>query len=950
MLLRKLSKDGFDVSRSPSCRKFFLKNLRKKMGNHASPIPTSVKVPSSTLIVPKFSLMDQIMDIVSSPTFQDINNLVVNGDPETRFHKYITPIGQEQLEVHSARWYQETYDMMVTNPETDLLFPIQIYTDATPTDAMQRFPLEPVMFTTTLLKRSEREKSGSWRHLGFIPPCDDPAATPEQAMQSFHDCLNVILTDLKELQRSPPVIEFYLGGVLMKKRLLLPVAFVMGDQLSQDKHCGRKSVNGGGAGRLHRRCWCSFMGASDPLHRCVYIDKDEPELLRKIIREEDNIDNLIPHNVSPANKKKIRAYVKRRSKLAKSILGRVYSMYPINNAWTNISFGSNLHGIYRASLDDPMHYLDSGSFLYLSQVAFLSMTDTERSKMERIIKNLFQSKRSGAREDLPRGKFSSGFTRTTLLTAGEKIGLILSLYVSLGTDRGKSLYTGVLPRIQDKYESFPCKVESLPKMGDVYFFSDLKRTDTTSTSPLDRSDNGIAALMETLELHDLGFVLHDKKNCFDELQIEYLLQSLQPTLESSGKDGYPNASVPGIYSGRQRGRKSKNSTWISKTVRRSNSDHDEFVQDNDSYNDDDVDDSDSETDIDDKDDEEENCNCNPMEVDSRRKSKRRKNLPEVKRYIPKHRRRKPKVKGSGATSSILSDVDGFRYLIEKMLSFHSMIHYFDTIPSLKRKDTKTIHKRIQELINLYKQIVYRGDDSVDCDTCKMHSHLHLADDIEYFGDPMNWEASKGERGLKFWAKLMSYTAQKQNMTKFLAQTTARVADSLLLSKCLQQLQNQESTNSANHSVMETSSSAAEQSSTEEPSSTSVINITKRKHPHLILNIQEQEARISVVDQKGNATPWQHEPLIHHLVVDSLIEFERALLSEIKVYKDVTLHFEGGDRVIRAFSKYDDFGPFFDWVTVSWPCGRTRRRTAPGKLLLIYEDANNELCAIVQACA
>jgi hypothetical protein len=110
------------------------------------------------------------------------------------------------------------------------------------------------MFTTTLLKRSQREKSGLWRHLGFIPPCDDPAATPEQAMQLFYDCLNVILMDLKELQQSPPEIEFYLGGVLMKKHLLLPVAFVMGDQLCQDKHCGRISVNGGGAGCLHRRC------------------------------------------------------------------------------------------------------------------------------------------------------------------------------------------------------------------------------------------------------------------------------------------------------------------------------------------------------------------------------------------------------------------------------------------------------------------------------------------------------------------------------------------------------------------------------------------------------------------------------------------------------------------------------------------------------------------------
>jgi hypothetical protein len=107
---------------------------------------------------------------------------VVNGDPaETHFHKYIPPSVQEQLEVHSARWYQETYNMMVTDSKNDLLFPIQIYTNATPTDAMQRFPIEPVMFMTTLLKRSDRKKSGLWRHLGSIPPCDDPVATPEQA-------------------------------------------------------------------------------------------------------------------------------------------------------------------------------------------------------------------------------------------------------------------------------------------------------------------------------------------------------------------------------------------------------------------------------------------------------------------------------------------------------------------------------------------------------------------------------------------------------------------------------------------------------------------------------------------------------------------------------------------------------------------------------------------------
>jgi hypothetical protein len=136
----------------------------------------------AVLACPSFSFLEQLQDLISSSEFQSIKNLVVNKEPSCMFGKYVTPPGHEQLEVHSGSWYNRTYDKLITNPKLEVLMPpIIFYIDKTGTDVMQRFPLEPLMFTTTLLKREIRETASSWRHLGFVPPCDDAAATAESA-------------------------------------------------------------------------------------------------------------------------------------------------------------------------------------------------------------------------------------------------------------------------------------------------------------------------------------------------------------------------------------------------------------------------------------------------------------------------------------------------------------------------------------------------------------------------------------------------------------------------------------------------------------------------------------------------------------------------------------------------------------------------------------------------
>ena len=128
-------------------------------------------------------------------------------------------------------------------------------------------------------------------------------------------------------------------------------------------------------------------------------------------------------------------------------------------------------------------------------------------------------------DDLPKGKFSSGFSRTTLLTAGEKIGTVFSLYVALGTVEGSRLFTKVLMQIQAKYELLGKKGDQLPKIADEHFFAE------STQNPLPRTRNGVNNLLKILKHNELGFMMH--LHPFDALQVEYLLQSIHWILKQS---------------------------------------------------------------------------------------------------------------------------------------------------------------------------------------------------------------------------------------------------------------------------------------------------------------------------------------------------------------------------------------------------------------------------------
>lgn len=444
---------------------------------------------------------------------------------------------------------------------------------------------------------------------------------------------------------------------------------------------------------------------------------------------------------------------------------------------------------------------------------------------------------------------------------------------------------------------------------------------------MDRSEIGVQELLDTLDQHGLMFILENKENVFDDLQVEYLLQCVHDIKALITRDGYPSKDIPGVFSSakkkKPRHRQSRMCSFLSRTLRQQNpvattnntdtetTENGDESSVNDEYN-----------------------VVDDVNESGETKHKRAKHY-HVKEFLPKHNIEKRTIPGSGPTSAILSNVDRFRGLLEKLLEFHSFIHYFENVPIADRSNHKKIRQGVSNMVQLYTSIIYRGDSTIDCNTGKIHSHLHLADDIRLYGHPMNWECSKGERGLKTWAKTVSKTAQKQNLGTFMQQTAIRVWESLLLRNTLQTISKQTD-------------------QLHEFSDEKVDKPGVRKHPHYQLRfIMGGGIELIAISQKGSKSlPVTHaEEFIHPLMIKSLKNLfgSEVPSNGIKIYKDAKISLNGSIQPIRAFPNYDKDGSFFDWVMVTWKLGRNNSAQAPAKVLLIFEDKEEEISVLVQSC-
>ena len=158
----------------------------------------------------------------------------------------------------------------------------------------------------------------------------------------------------------------------MQKELIIQVCFIMGDQKSQDNIVGRKLNNSGWAGRSHRGCMCSGPSSSDPCLRCQPVPTEVIRDLRDISFTSQSDSPLMEavaakfpltaHGRPSKKSKFVQDFVRRRAGIAREILGEVFTMHPLHNAWDLTGFGSNRQGVFGATLDDPLHFNESGLF------------------------------------------------------------------------------------------------------------------------------------------------------------------------------------------------------------------------------------------------------------------------------------------------------------------------------------------------------------------------------------------------------------------------------------------------------------------------------------------------------------------------------------------------------------------------------------------------------------
>ena len=283
----------------------------------------------------------------------------------------------------------------------------------------------------------------------------------------------------------------------------------------------------------------------------------------------------------------------------------------------------------------------------------------------------------------------------------------------------------------------------------------------------------------------------------------------------------------------------------------------------------------------------------------------------------------PKQSSTSPTAAILSDLDKFRQLLCLALCYRSTMHHWDKLRETDR-DTGVLSQAISNFLELFDKIIYRGDDTVDTSTTKVHSHKNAPNNIQQYGSPAGWNCSTGERGLKTWAKLVSKTAQKQRLNAFTLQTSFRVTERLMMQRVKE--------------VYETNNSKNDDNDT-----ASIDTSTKwgRKQPHYIYDTKNKITwKLSAKGKKFRIqTPF------HKQIVTALSKWEKD--RHVSVWNDVIKYYYGEKQLFRASHNYDKFGSYYDWVTVTYD--NEAHQDDPAKLLLMYETSTGKKHALILPC-
>ena len=401
-----------------------------------------------------FNAKNMILDLLDDhEIFGNLDNLVVNAtDPYMPYKND----GKFVDEVLDGMWYRDTVERLKScaedpfKPEVEFILPIMMYVDKTGTSMNQRYPLEPFIFTTAIIRRKLRNKPSSWRPLGFIPDLETKSSAERAYMnrknvgassQAYHQALGYLLEGMEEVQNKGILTYLCFGDTQKKVRIRPEVACIINDGKSADMTTLRQP--GFFPWKRVSRCCTTVMDECDlPTKECTYLE------LTDDLRESFRLVAMSPKEVQEDPKYQEESGGKPPEEKAVSIVEEAKAklialgFHPVRNAFIArcIRFGLDPRNIWGANPIDLMHAFQSGILMYVVKMVLDKLKPKYQMQLDRLVHKLFHRLRSKDRETYPRVNFTKGFSKLTMITSDEWAGKLFVTLIVLHTDEGKEIF------------------------------------------------------------------------------------------------------------------------------------------------------------------------------------------------------------------------------------------------------------------------------------------------------------------------------------------------------------------------------------------------------------------------------------------------------------------------------------------------------------------------------
>jgi hypothetical protein len=731
---------------------------------------------------PTYSFIEQLQDLLSlSDIFQDLDNLVVNKD--NRWHPYERNVDPANEEFQDAGWFQNA-----NNPEyieEEFTLGIVLYTDKTGVGALNPTGMEPLVFTLSLFPEHIRRRPECWRPLGFVPQFRKKSAALERSLnatkqtsgrlvRNYHRVLDTLLAGVVAAQKAPPIVRLQLGDEWKFVKVRIVVNAILGDALSNDVICGRVASRNGTL-RLCRACHITQRMSDDPNHHCKYLKQAHLErIILSALGPETDISNesyssswdafveiQIEESGKTGNsaktlKRSFLLALQRRQDICRDILRRVLGAHVVDNAFFKIDFGNNPRGIFGATPTDPMHAFEEGLVPMLLEVILDPLPDSSKKALDSLVESLFSksNNRSTQRADYPRISFSGGYSSLTQLSADEKVGKLFALAIIGETEVGRKILSDRCDpqfdgRRTDRAKRFQPNIgESSDSDSDDDSDDDIPQTPHVSSINQNRpwsktefdpdNESHVDFVDRQLKKHGLAYIipLLLQMGTLHQTTARSLVWKQTRTLIKDYSMNTIQASIPN----------SEDTTTLEAdrfcADRRPNLHSNTTDHSSDQFY------------------EHSPFGANNEECDSWGE--------EEELAKSEH-------------SITCDSVDYLLEIVQLFLAFHSFYKYGCGLFGITGFDK--IDERVRDMMNKLHKTVRRGEGTLGWCVSKFHDTLHMALDMQLFGSSDNSDTSKGEHGLKIWAKLPSKTAQvNHGANQFIAQISKRLYEQTLLDK------------------------------------------------------------------------------------------------------------------------------------------------------------------------